>query len=56
MVMEEFDFEFLYIRGKAIGAADALSRKDPRQKFNLLGNLWRMDAWKATMPILISAV
>jgi RNase H-like domain found in reverse transcriptase len=31
LAMQEFDFEFKYVRGKANGAADALLRKESKQ-------------------------
>jgi hypothetical protein len=51
LAMQEFDFEFKYLQGKANGAADALSRKETKQIQPTWDSL-RMDKWKATLPLL----
>jgi hypothetical protein len=49
--MQEFDFEFKYVQGKANGAADALSRKETKQIQPTWESL-RMDKLKAAIPLL----
>jgi hypothetical protein len=49
--MQEFDFEFKYVQGKANGAADAISRKETK-KIQPTWESLRMDKWKAILPLL----
>jgi hypothetical protein len=51
--MQEFDFEFKYVQGKANGAADALSRKETKQIQPTWESL-RMDKWKGNLPLYVN--
>jgi RNase H-like domain found in reverse transcriptase len=51
LAMQEFDFEFKYVQGKANVAADAISRKETKQIQPTWESL-RMDKWKSTLPLL----
>jgi RNase H-like domain found in reverse transcriptase len=54
LAMQEFDFEFKYVQGKANGAADALSRKKKTKQIQPTWESLRMDKWKGTLPLYVN--